>query len=74
MEIETVIKLVRPHGLEALAYTVIASGLTFVGYVIYSAFLHPLASVPGPWQARCGLGWMTVRALKEDFGWKLKAE
>ncbi|GAA6029328.1 hypothetical protein JCM8097_003622 [Rhodosporidiobolus ruineniae] len=43
-----------------------------IAYVSYSFFLHPLATLPGPWSARLGIGaWMTRRAASRDFGWKL---
>ena len=37
----------------------------------YNVLLHPLARVPGPWQARTGLGsWLLARALAKDFTWR----
>lgn len=42
--------------------------LALCTYVAYNAVFHPLAGLPGPLQAKLGLGsWMTVRALKWDF-------
>lgn len=46
----------------------------FLAYISYSLFFHPLAGVPGPLLARMGLGWLTVRALKHDMGWKLQQQ
>lgn len=40
-------------------------------YFTYSVWFHPLASVPGPLQARLGLGYVTTRTYKRDVGWTL---
>lgn len=48
--------------------------LTFASYLVYQRFFSPLAGIPGPVQARFGLGWLTRRALNSDMGWSLAAE
>jgi hypothetical protein len=51
-----------------LLISVAAPLLALVTYVAYNALFHPLAGIPGPLQAKLGLGsWMTTRALKWDF-------
>ncbi|KAM0788765.1 hypothetical protein ACM66B_002856 [Microbotryomycetes sp. NB124-2] len=74
MDIYTSFNLACDHAFELFSALAIVAVCALVGYFAWSRLLHPLASVPGPWQARYGLGWMTIRALKEDFGWKLAAE
>ncbi|KAK4055695.1 hypothetical protein OIV83_000241 [Microbotryomycetes sp. JL201] len=74
MNIDAIYDVVATHGVQLVSDATVVAAVVLIGYVLWSRFLHPLAAVPGPWQARYGLGWMTVRALKEDFGWKLAAE
>ena len=51
------------------------SGLLLAAYVLYNFFFSPLANLPGPLSARTGIGaWLTRRALKWDFGWKMLEE
>lgn len=60
--------LSSPIPLEILAI----STLLLAAYVLYNLFFSPLSKLPGPLSARTGVGsWLTRRALKWDFGWKL---
>ncbi len=50
----------------AIGAVVLAVGLAT--YVAYNALFHNLANIPGPLQAKLGLGsWLTTRALNYDF-------
>ena len=66
----------RPYLLrDSLALSALSAlSIFFVTYLIYQRFFSPLASIPGPTQARYGLAWLTVRALNSDLGWTLAAE
>ncbi|KAK4056590.1 hypothetical protein OIO90_002438 [Microbotryomycetes sp. JL221] len=74
MDMTTVVALKSEHVLQSAAVMALAFLLSTICYIVWSALLHPLRSLPGPLQAKLGLGWMSTRALKEDFGWKLAAE
>lgn len=48
--------------------------VALAGWCLYSRFLHPLRSVPGPEAVRWGIPWWQVyHAYNQDYVWALKA-
>lgn len=45
--------------------------VTVAGYIIYQRFLHPLASIPGPFTASLTRLWITKHSWDGDMNWTM---